>query len=141
MQLAISWTVRNYRYLAAVLAVSGFAVLYLAAKTFGDDLEFAFLTDSQVRIICHFAGFGCLAVLVHIAIRRQVWLSWVIALSLAWGEEFHQLVVPGRYFTLDDLLVNFLGVTIFLILTHKLKLIGRLARLLHAIKVRHTAAL
>ncbi|MBL4699706.1 MAG: VanZ family protein [Phycisphaeraceae bacterium] len=140
MQLAMSWAVRNYRYLAAVLAVSGFAILYLAAKTFGADLEFAFLTDHQVRVICHFSGFGFLAVLVHAAIRRQVWLSWVIALSLAWGEEFHQLVVPGRYFTLFDLWVNFLGVTIFLILFHKLKLMGRLGRLLNAIKIRHTAA-
>ncbi|MFG0248604.1 MAG: VanZ family protein [Phycisphaeraceae bacterium JB051] len=139
MQNVLSLTVRYHRWIAAVIAVTGFGILYLAAKLFAGDLDIAFLTDHQVRVICHFSGYGCLAVFVHAALRRNIWLSWTIALALAWGEEFHQLFVPGRYFTWDDLLVNFLGVSIFLLLAHKLRLIQRVGRLLGNFKVQQTA--
>lgn len=140
MQPILSWTLRYHRLLAAGVAACGFAILYLAAKAFGGDLDFAFLSDHQVRTICHFSGYGCLAVFVHAAIRRNVWLSWGIALTLAWGEEFHQIFVPGRYFTLDDLLINFLGVSIFLLLTHKMRLIQRVGRLITMLKVQQSTA-
>ncbi|GEM_PF-2495010 len=139
MQPILSWTLRYHRVIAAAVAGCGFAILYFAAKAFGGDLDFAFLSDHQVRTICHFSGYGCLAVFVHAALRRNIWLSWTIALTLAWGEEFHQIFVPGRYFTLDDLLVNFLGVSIFLLLTHKLRLIQRVGRLINTIRVQQTA--
>ncbi len=139
MQNVLSLTVRYHRWIAAVIAVAGFGILYLAAKLFAGDLDIAFLTDHQVRVICHFSGYGCLAVFVHAALRRNIWLSWTIALALAWGEEFHQIFVPGRYFTLDDLLVNFLGVSIFLLLAHKLRLIQRVGRLVGSFKVQHAA--
>lgn len=139
MQLLMSWTVRYHRYLAAGVAACGFVFLYLAAQVFGGDLDIAFLSDHQVRTICHFSGFGTLAVILHAALRRSVWLSWTIALALAWGEEFHQLYVPGRYFTYDDLLVNFLGVTLFLILAHKFQLIQRVGKVLNAINRRQSA--
>ena len=139
MQLLMSWTVRYHRYLAAGVAACGFIFLYLAAQVFGGDLDIAFLSDHQVRTICHFSGFGTLAVILHAALRRSVWLSWGLALALAWGEEFHQLYVPGRYFTYDDLLVNFLGVTIFIVLAHKLKLIHRLGRVLASLNTQQPA--
>tara|TARA_Y100001954_G_C15642774_1_gene518517 strand:+ start:583 stop:885 length:303 start_codon:yes stop_codon:yes gene_type:complete len=79
MQPILSWTLRYHRVIAAAVAGCGFAILYFAAKAFGGDLDFAFLSDHQVRTICHFSGYGCLAVFVHAALRRNIWLSWTIA--------------------------------------------------------------
>lgn len=139
MQYLLSQAVRYHRIVAASFAVLGFATLYICARTFGMDLHFGFVTDHEIRPLIHFCTYGTLAVVLHAALRRNIWLSWGIALTLAWGEEFHQLVVPGRYFTLDDLAVNFLGVTIFLLLTHKLRLIHRAGRMLHNFKAQQMA--
>lgn len=139
MQPLLSWTLRYHRILAAAIAVLGFATLYICAKAFGMDLHLGVVTDHEIRPVIHFLTYGALAVIVHAALRRNIWLSWGIALTLAWGEEFHQIFVPGRYFTLDDLAVNFLGVSICLLLAHKLRLIQRVGRMLSNMKVQHTA--
>jgi VanZ family protein len=139
MQHLLSWTVRYHRILAATIAICGFATLYIAAKTFGMTLHIGSITDHEIRPFCHFFTYGILAVIVHAALRRNIWLSWGIALTLAWGEEFHQIFVPGRYFTLDDLFVNFMAVSLFLLATHKLRLIQRVGRILHATTMQQTA--
>lgn len=136
MQAILSWTVRYNRIIAATVAIAGFATLYLAAKAFGVTLHIGSITDHEIRPFCHFFTYGTLAVIVHAALRRSVWLSWIIALSLAWGEEFHQFFVPGRYFTIGDLTINFLAVSIFLLVTHKFKLIQRLGQFLNGHSLR-----
>ncbi len=115
MTHGLEWIRRYRRILAGSAAISGFAILFLAAKVFGTNLAIAGLSEHAVRTIAHFTGFGCLAILITTALKQRYGLGWIISVALASTEELHQLYVPGRYFTLDDLLVNALGVTVFLL--------------------------
>jgi len=120
MRRTTSWFFRHRRAVAGSVAIGGFLTLFFAAKTFSGDLDFAGLSDDTIRTIGHFTGYGflatCLAIAFRFPFRFRIALVWLIASSIATAEEFHQLVVPGRYFGIDDIATNLIGVSAFLLI-------------------------
>lgn len=104
-------------------------MLYLAARALGFEVQVAGISDQDIRPIAHFCVYGLLALLLAKALWDQYLLAWLIAIVLATGEEVHQLFVPFRYAGVTDWLINFAGITVFL-LAGKL-LLPRLMPLLH----------
>lgn len=105
-------------FIVAVLAC--FALLYLAARQLAVDVRIAGVDEALLRNIAHFGVYGLLASLLAKACCNRYRLAWFVSLLLATGEEVHQLFVPGRYFGVDDLLLNFSGITTFILLTYLL---------------------
>ena len=135
MKQSIQFAYRFRRVLALSIAVTGFAVLYLAARSLGVDLEVAGITDEHIRPIAHFCVYGSLAWLLAKALWGQHLLAWLIVVLLATGEEVHQLFVPFRYADMADWTINVAGITVFL-LAAKLGLTRIARQFLGTIKVR-----
>lgn len=81
----------------------------------------AFLTDidPQLQNLLHVPLFGLLQVLWLRAFtklgksgRNSTLASLSISLFYSFFDEFHQLLVPGRYMSLMDLLLNFAGIVL-----------------------------
>lgn len=107
------------RALLALFTFCGFAFLYLAGRLFGNDgIEYLFADVDREAL--HTAGhifvYGTLAVMLAKTFADRYLLAWLAANLLAAGEEWHQLVVPGRVASLQDALLNFVSITVFLAL-------------------------
>ncbi len=107
------------RAILGSLSLAGFAFLYLAGSLFGNDgIEYLFadVDRETVHIAGHIVVYGTLAVMLAQALgRRFVW-AWLISNILAVGEEWHQLIVPGRVASVRDALLNVVAITAFLML-------------------------
>lgn len=63
------------------------------------------------------AYFG-LAILIHLGFRldyERIWAAVALAILFGTAIEFHQIVVPGRYFGVIDLAANATGATLMLL--------------------------
>ncbi len=121
MRDAIALTVlplpaRRLAFLAA--ALTGFVVLYAAARQFAGDMDMLGLSDEVVRTIAHFTVYGTLALLMAKALFNHYLLCWIITILLATGEEIHQLFVPFRFACPQDWMVNVAGISMFLVAAH-----------------------
>ena len=98
-----------------VVAITGFATLYLASRVFAMDVNFGGLDHETVHNAGHIFVYGTLSVLLAKAMGNRFLLAWVISNLLAGGEEFYQSFVPGRVSSLDDALLNFVSISVFLL--------------------------
>lgn len=80
--------------------------------------------DYVVRELAHFLEFlplGLLGCALLLTVKAKAWLS--AALSAAWGllyavsDEIHQLYVPGRSCSFQDIAIDFLGVACGVLMT------------------------
>ena len=104
---------------AAVVAWMGM-IFWLSSRP-----TIPFLGESPVeyviRKIGHMAVFGILAWLVYMALpgewgcRRRAWLAGPLAIVYAVTDELHQALVPGRYATLMDVLIDTAGIVVALV--------------------------
>jgi len=107
------------RKVLGILALSGFAFFYLAGQLFGNDgIEYLFadVDWEALHVAGHIFVYGFLAVLLARAIGNRWVLAWLISNVLAAGEEYHQLIVPGRVACVEDALLNLASITVFLAL-------------------------
>ena len=80
-------------------------------------LEFVMKIDPGLQNLLHIPVYALLAFLwfksfshSKYSIKIIVLLSFLIALAYGIVNEFYQLLIPGRYFSLSDILFNFIGV-------------------------------
>jgi len=99
----------------ALMALAGFASLYVFDRHLAGHIGLLGLPDRMVHRVGHILVYGSLAVLVAKALRRRWVLAWFVSILLATAEEYHQLFVPGRYASVDDALVNLTTISCFLI--------------------------
>ena len=111
-----------------VVAVAGFAVLYLAARRFDGNYGLLGLSDEAVRRFAHFVVYGGLALLTAKALFNEYLLAGVLSVLLATGEEIHQLFVPYRFASMHDWAINMAGVSTFLLTAYAL---GHLSRFMN----------
>ena len=84
------------------------------------------LLTSIVRNMAHFTEFLILGVLVHNYLccsDKVIVYSIIFCMAYAISDELHQILVPGRSFQIEDILIDVLGsiigITIFNICKHK----------------------
>ena len=105
------------------LPLSLMGVIFILSSVPGhlDDQRLRFLTDldPQLQNLLHIPLFGILQVLwlrTFAKLGKFGWKSTVacLVISLGYGclDEFHQMLVPGRYASLMDIALNFTGVVI-----------------------------
>jgi len=92
----------NRRPVELVLAVAGFAYLYLGAHALTADHRFASVPEKTVRSFVHFFVFGTLALALAKALRDWYLRVWLINIVLATGEEAPQLFLPYRFGSISD---------------------------------------
>lgn len=93
------------------------AVLSSIPGTDDSGFNFLGLIPPTLQNLLHVPLFALLAWSWHRSLRRIGWrlpiaVTIAAAISLVWAvlDEWHQLYVPGRYATLTDLLLDFVGV-------------------------------
>ena len=102
------------------VALAGFTLLYLAARSFAGDYGVIGLSDDTIRAIAHFTVYGSLALVLAKALFNQFLLCWSISIALATGEEIHQLFVAYRFASTGDWMINLAGISVFLLAGHLL---------------------
>lgn len=99
----VSWTI--------TLAIA-ITIFYLSSKTFPQGTS----TTSNLSIIYHFFAFFFLALFLLIStlkgkLNQQIFfISIIIAILYGASDELHQYFVPGRHFSLFDILTNSAGI-------------------------------
>ncbi len=111
-----AWYLAHQRLLLGALTLSGFAFLFLAGKLFGNDGIEYLIDHETLHTTGHIFVYGALAVMLARAMGDRYLLAWVASNLLAAGEEYHQLVVPGRVASLEDAAINFVSISAFLLL-------------------------
>lgn len=107
------------RTLLGIVVVASFAVLYLASQLFGNEgikYLFAEIEGELFHTAGHIMVYGTLSVLLARVLGGRYLSAWVICNLLAAGEEWHQLVVPGRVASIEDGLLNLVSITFFIAL-------------------------
>ena len=107
------------RILLGTVVATSFAVLYLASQLFGNEgikYLFAGIDGELIHLAGHIFVYGTLSVLLARALGGRYLFAWLISNLLAAGEEWHQLVVPGRVASIRDALLNFVAITFFILL-------------------------
>lgn len=96
---------------AFVLVAGVFGALIVLAPLAAGNMRVGSLSNKTVHIIAHcIVWSGVTLVLVRALPGRLGW-AWLIALGLAFLEEWHQAFVPGRFCRLADFTLNFSIVT------------------------------
>lgn len=107
------------RILLGIVVTVSFSVLYLAGQLFGNDgikYLFADIDGELFHTAGHIFVYGTLSVLLIRVLGGRYLLAWLIGNLLAAGEEWHQLVVPGRVASIEDAMLNFVAITFFILL-------------------------
>lgn len=119
-------TIVNFlRYWLPVIAWAGLIFFLSSIPQLSSGLG---LADLILRKLAHMMEFGLLAYLIYRAFR-QTWqlkqfdlLAWSVILSFVYAgtDEYHQLFVPGRECHFSDVLIDGLGILVFvLIVSHE----------------------
>ncbi len=96
------------------------ALIFAFSATPGKNLPDLGLWDRLFKKGGHMAGYGMLAVSYWHALGwkpQRAWLAWLLALLYAASDELHQSLTPGRFPSLQDvLLFDNLGAALGLLL-------------------------
>ena len=128
---------REYRTAKTVALPIGLMVaIFLLSSIPGRSSEsgLSFLTeiDPQLQNLLHIPLFGMLQVLWLCAFTKLGRSGWhrtftclFISLLYSFFDEFHQMFVPGRFASLQDLILNFTGIvlgTFMFLVWHKINI-------------------
>ena len=108
----IKWFERYYLISWIITIVIASIIFYLSSITFGPGTS----TTSNLSIFYHFFAFFFLAAFLLISIIKgkinPSLFTIVIILAILYGisDEIHQYFVPGRHFSLFDILTNSTGI-------------------------------
>ena len=83
-------------------------IIFAFSSQPGDNLPDFLDWDYVVKKSSHAVGYGLLALSYFYFLKfneRQVWLAWLLALTYAATDEFHQSFVPGRSASIYDVLI------------------------------------
>lgn len=119
MDRTVRAIILHQRILLGIAVAVGFSVLYLGSRFFGNEgikYLFAGIEGESFHTAGHIFVYGTLSVLLARALDGRYLLAWLISNLLAAGEEWHQLVVPGRVASIEDEMLNFVAITFFLLL-------------------------
>ena len=82
-----------------------------------EGLEFVMMIDPRLQNILHIPIFALLSFLwvkcfsdLKYSIKKGLLLSFIFGLTFGIINEFYQLLIPGRFFPLGDILFNLIGV-------------------------------
>lgn len=80
-------------------------------------IEFVMRIDARLQNLLHIPIFGLLAFLwirsfseLKYSIRKTLFLSSFISLIYGIFDESYQLLIPGRYSSVGDIVLNFMGI-------------------------------
>lgn len=85
-------------------------VLFVFAPQLAADFTFVGIADKQLRPIAHMVTFGGMAVLLAYALNGRWIIAALVIAAFSSLEEVHQIWVPGRYASLQDVLVNCIAI-------------------------------
>ena len=82
-------------------------------------LEFMMRINPSLQNLLHIPVYALLAILwfisfshVKYSIKMISLFSFLISLTYGVVDEVHQVLIPGRYFSLSDILLDFIGVVL-----------------------------
>ena len=83
-------------------------IIFAFSSQPGDNLPDFLDWDYVVKKSSHAVGYGLLALSYFYILRfnkERTWLAWLLALTYAATDEFHQSFVPGRSASIFDVLI------------------------------------
>ncbi|MCS7227645.1 MAG: VanZ family protein [Endomicrobia bacterium] len=110
---------KNKKFLAWVYVVIWCGIIFYFSSIPHLKIETLGIWDFIFRKIAHMVEYFILVILIFRAFTRTTKLHrskiyfWSIFLSVMYAisDEFHQHFVPGRYFSLYDILIDIIGIT------------------------------
>lgn len=102
---------RGISWLVTIIIV--ILIFYISSLTFAGGGGTGYLS-----YIYHFTAFSYLALFLLISItkgknsKNLIAIGIILALVYGISDEIHQYFVPGRFYSLKDILVNFIGILI-----------------------------
>ena len=88
-------------------------IFYMSTLTFGAEIP---PTPFNIKsLIYHFSAFFFLSFFLLISLTKGknmnlIYIGLIIAVIYGISDEIHQIIIPGRYFTLSDIMVDSLGI-------------------------------
>jgi VanZ family protein len=114
----IGWFEKHNKLSWVITVFGGFLIFYLSSRSFSD----VSYSTNVFSILYHFFAFFLLALFLAISLvngkRDYLLLFFVFLFAIFYGvfDEMHQYLVPGRYASLFDVLVDSLGALFSLII-------------------------
>jgi len=108
----IAWLEKNYYVSFVITVIIGVVIFYLSSQTFGTGTGTG---GGYLSILYHiFAFFFFALFLLFYAVRGKYksLLILVVLISVVYGmlDEFHQYFVPGRHFSIFDMMLDSTGI-------------------------------
>ena len=109
----ISWFEKNRGISFLITIIIAALIFYISSLTFPAGAGGGYLS-----YIYHFTVFSYLALFLLISLsggkpsKNLIILSLILAIVYGISDEIHQIFVPGRYYSIKDILINSLGILI-----------------------------
>lgn len=109
----ITWFEKNRSISLIITVIIAIIIFYISSLTFPAGGGTGYLS-----YIYHFTAFSYLALFLLISLtkgknsKNLLILGVVLAIIYGISDEIHQYFVPGRYFSLKDILINSIGIII-----------------------------
>ena len=109
----ISWFEKNYKISLFIAVLIAIAMFYVSSLSFGSSGEKS--GTNLIAILYHLFAYFFLALFLNFSLvkgRETKFIFIVILISIFYGitDEIHQYFVPGRYASLSDIVINFIGI-------------------------------
>ena len=120
---------KHHRTLCAIAALTIFAALIIAARSLAIEINPLGIPEHTARTIAHITVYAIITLLIGYALRGRYLAAVLIAATLGAIEELYQLLIPNRYTTLEDWLLDLTGAsaaaTLAITITIALKFLRR----------------
>ena len=104
------------RAMLLVAAAMAFAALFLFSPWISGDVDVFDLPDVVVHNVAHVVVYGVLTLLLAAAFGGRALRAGALTLVLSAAEELHQIPLPERTASVQDWLLNLVGVVLALLL-------------------------
>jgi VanZ family protein len=107
----ISWFERNWKVSIFILVLGFVSIFYVSSLEFEPGKPGV----GWKAMVYHFSAFFLLGLFLLIVLvrgreRRNLIFAVLIGVVYGISDELHQILVPGRYFSLGDILIDIFGV-------------------------------